>query len=62
MNAQPGTVTISATEYAKLCERVDHLEEMLYDLAMIYRRQLVTELGNIEDRLGLPRTKEKRVR
>lgn len=60
LNSDSGSVILSKGEYDDLVNRVDALERFVKDFLVKRRELAIIEMGDIEQRLGMPRTKEKR--
>jgi len=51
---------MNTREYQELAQRVAVLESFIRDFLIKRRELAIIEMGDIEQRLGMPRTKEKR--
>lgn len=60
LNSATDSVILSKGEYDDLVNRIAALERFVKDFLVKRRELAIIEMGDIEQRLGLPRTKEKR--
>lgn len=51
---------MNSREYQELAQRVTVLESFIRDFLIKQRELAIIQMGDIEQRLGMPRTKEKR--
>lgn len=60
LNSGRESVIINRNEYDTLVSRVATLETLVKEFLFKQRELAIIQMGDIEDRLGMPRTKEKR--
>lgn len=60
LNSAGDPVILTRGEYDALEDRIAALERFVKDFLVKRRELAIIEMGDIEQRLGMPRTKEKR--
>lgn len=60
LNKPLTSATINVVEYEALVMRVATLESLIREFMIKQRELAIIEMSDIEQRLGMPRTKEKR--
>lgn len=60
LNSENGSVILTKGEYDDLVHRIAALERFVKEFLVKRRELAIIEMGDIEQRLGMPRTKEKR--
>lgn len=60
LRSTPDSAILESREYQELLHRVVTLETFVREFLVKQREIAIIQMGDIENRLGMPRTKEKR--